>query len=170
MFRLIAAMVIGIIAGIAGTYYFTHTNVIAPNEPTTSALQREVGATALKYPLKATLYRFEINKGMQHEFNEWMRWHYDEYAAIIETLEREKMYAEAIFTDSVNQPGVLYWLTIDGEGGAHVDTSPLKVDSVHNAYMKAVLRKGSRSELTTEFYLVPDFLKQAIAEHQLNEK
>lgn len=170
MFKFITGIFIGIIAGATGTYYFTHTNTAATDRAPAAAAQQKVAATTIKYPLKASLFRFEMNKRKQNEFNEWMQWHHDEYAAIIETMEREKMYSEAIFTDSLSQPGILYWLTIDGEGGAPVNNSPLKIDSVHNQYMKEVLRKGSRSTLKTEFYLIPEFLQNSIADHQLTEK
>ena len=168
MFKAIIIFIAGILTGCAVAYFIFHQS--NKQDTAVTVHNNDSVAAPLKFPIKATLYRFEMNKGKQQEFNDWMQWHHDEYAAIIETLEREKMYSEAIFTDSVNQPGVLYWLTIDGEGGANVDTSPLKVDSVRNAYMKATIRKGSRSKLTTEFYLIPDFLKQSIAVHQLNEK
>jgi len=146
------------------------TDRINSKHATVSRHNNDSVATLLKFPLNATLYRFEINDGKMQKFNEWMKWHHDEYTEIIKTLEREKMYSECIFRDTINQPGVLYWLTIEGEGGANVNTSPLKIDSVHNQYMKEVIKKGSRSELKTAFFLIPDFLKQSIAEHQLNEK
>ncbi|MFT3701275.1 MAG: DUF6176 family protein [Agriterribacter sp.] len=169
MFKTIIFFTSGIFIGCVISYFIFHQQI---NHNTITAAQHRKNNTAdaLRFPLKATLYRFEMNDGKMAKFNEWMKWHCDAYDEIITTLEREKMYAESIFRDTVNQPGILYWLTIDGEGGAAVTNSPLKIDSVHNKYMKEVIKKGSRTVLKTEFYLIPGFLKQAIAEHQLNEK
>lgn len=159
MVKPIISALVGVVIGSAITFFMVNRNAFLKSKP-----------AAIKYPLKASLFRFTMNEGQEQKFNEWMKWHHTEYPAIIETMEREKMYSEAIFTDSLNQPGVLYWLTIDAEGGAPVNNSPLKIDSVHNQYMKEVLKKGSRMTLKTEFYLIPEFLESAIAEHQFKEK
>ncbi|MEP6713118.1 MAG: DUF6176 family protein [Ferruginibacter sp.] len=169
MFKAIVVFVSGIAIGAASIYFFvTNKNAIAI--AAVKAPGKDTSEAKIKFPIKATLYRFEMNRGKEGKFNEWMKWHYDEHTAIIETLEREKMYFESIFTDTINQKDVLYWLTIDGEGGAPVDNSPLKIDSVHNQYMKEIIKKGSRSVFKTEFSLVPNFLEQSIAGHQANEK
>ena len=170
MHKTIISILSGVAIGSAASFFLCDRNSIKKAKDNTPASGVNVNPDAIRYPLKATLYKFEINDGTEKQFTEWMKWHYDEYSAIIETLEREKMYSEAIFTDTVNQPGVLYWLTIDGVGGASVANSPLKIDTVHNQYMKEVIKKGSRVTLKTEYYLIPEFLKKSIAEHQMTEK
>lgn len=170
MYKIIFSVLAGLAIGSSVTYFLLNKGSLEGAGDTSSSAKMNSKPASVKYPLKATLYRFTINDGTQRKFNEWMKWHYDEYPAIINTLEREKMYSEAIFTDSVHQPGILYWLTIDAQGGAPVNNSPLKIDSVHNQYMKEVIKKGSRLTLKTEYYLIPQFLQHSIAEHQMNEK
>jgi hypothetical protein len=120
----------------------------------------------LKYPVKAILYRFKLNKENMATYREWVQWHHDEYGPMIKTLERERMYFESVFRDTVNDPDVIYWLTINGEGGETSSTSTLEIDKKHNEYMKKMLVKGSRNILKTEFNLVPDFITQSVAKHQ----
>ena len=168
MFKTIMTLIAGTAIGFAAGYFFVNRN-LKPIVPLTT-LDKDTQQTKIKFPIKATLYRFEINDGKMNKFNEWMKWHYVEHAAILTTLEREQMYFESIFRDTLNHEKTIYWLTIDGEGGSSVDNSPLKIDSVHNAYMHEVIKKGSRNILKTEFYLIPDFLEKSIAEHQSKEK
>jgi Family of unknown function (DUF6176) len=84
----------------------------------------------------------------------------------VATLEREKMYLEAIFRDRVNQKDVIYWLVIRGEGGATSETSPLAIDQQYQQFMHETLKKGSRTTLSTEYALVPPFIEAAIDAHQ----
>jgi hypothetical protein len=127
-------------------------------------------AGTLKYPLQATLYRFTLNKGNMDVYQEWVRWHHEAYQPMIATLEREKMYFESVFRDTANEPGVIYWLAIDGEGGASSTTSTSEIDKKHVEYMKQILVKGSRITLKTEFTLIPSFIEECIDRHQQMEK
>lgn len=162
MKQVFSGISVGLLAGIAVMFLLFKKEILNRQQ---KSLERAM-QPKLIYPLRVKLYRFELNKDSLAIFNEWMKWHEKEHTAIIETLEREKMYFESIFRDTVRQKDVIYWLAIDGEGGAPVSNSPLKIDSVHNAYAKSCLKRGSRSELQTEFYLVPAFIKKAIAINQ----
>lgn len=118
-------------------------------------------------PVRVTMYRFEMNPGALGAFDRWMQFQRDNRPAIIGTLEREWMYVEAMFRDTVAQPDVIYWLAVDGEGGAAVDDSPLEVDRKHNEFMREVIRRGSRRVMKTEFSLLPPFLDSAITAHRI---
>ena len=98
-----------------------------------------------------------------------MRFQRDNHDAVVATLDRERMYFEAMFRDQERDPGVLYWLAVDAEGGAPVESSPANVDKKHLEFMTRVLRKGSRTRLATEMYLVPPFIERAIADTQATE-
>ncbi|HEY0299477.1 MAG TPA: DUF6176 family protein [Arachidicoccus sp.] len=123
-----------------------------------------------KYPLKATLYRFKLNKTNMPVYHEWVKWHYDAYNAMVESLEREKMYFECVFKDTLNDTDEIYWLAIDAENGASASTSALAIDKKHIEYMKQILIKGSRITLKTEFMLLPAFIEKSIAQHQALQK
>lgn len=120
----------------------------------------------LNYPLSVRLYKFRLNADSMHAYHEWVQWQYTAHADILPSLEREKMYAEAVFRDTTGDSTSIYWLAINGEGGASYESSPLAVDSIHAAYMRRILQKNSRQALQTAFYLVPAFLEQSIAIHQ----
>lgn len=124
----------------------------------------------MKYPLKVTLYRFQLNKEKRNVYGDWIRWQHEEHAAIVQSLDRERMYFESVFRDSAREPDVIYWLAVNGEGGAHYDTSPLAVDQKHDAFMRQILVKGGRTVLQTEFVLMPPFIENSIGQHQAEEK
>lgn len=121
----------------------------------------------VKYPLQATLYRFQINSRNKKVFDDWVKWHQMEKEAIATTMEREKMYVESVFRDTLNNPDVIYWLAFEGTGGESYSTSNLAADQKHAAYMKQILIKGSKVKLKTDFLMLPPFLEKSIAQHQV---
>ncbi len=123
-----------------------------------------------KYPLKVSLYRFELNKDKMKIYEDWVKWHDTEHEPIVASLEREKMYLESVFRDTLNYPNVIYWLAFNGEGGKNYESSPLAVDKKHSEYMRQILVKGSRVTLKTEFILMPPFLDKSIRDHQSENK
>ncbi len=125
---------------------------------------------SLRFPLKVSLYRFKLNTANLPVYHEWVQWHHDAYLPMVATLDRERMYFESVFRDSIAEPDVIYWLAINGEGGATSATSPLDIDKKHVEYMKKILVRGSRTTLQTEFTLLPDFIEKAIGEHQQQSK
>lgn len=147
----------GWLFGAAGFWAFQRLNASRPS-------------SGFIYPVTAHLYRMSIHQDKQAIFKDWVNWHSQEKEAINATMEREKMYAEAVFRDTVNDPGVIYWLAISGEGGKNYDISPLPADQKHKAYMKQILVKGSGSVLKTEFLMLPPFAESSIGIHQLQEK
>ena len=116
--------------------------------------------------LKVTLYRYELKPDKLDHFEDWIQFEHAHHAETVETLEREKMYFEAIFRDRVNQKDVIYWLAINGEGGGTGETSPLEIDKKYDQFERETLKKGSRQELSTEYFLVPEFVTRAITQHE----
>lgn len=133
---------------------------------TAMAIQPAAPPESLPYPLEASLLRFELQPGVEPTFRDWMQFLRDEHPAVLETLDRERMYVEGIFRDPAREPRVIYWLVVRGTGGASSDTSEHPVDRKHVEFMGRVLRKGSRSQLSTENWLLAPFIAKAIAEEQ----
>jgi Family of unknown function (DUF6176) len=117
-------------------------------------------------PFTVKLYRFELNPDRLDRFDEWVRFEHAHHAETVATLEREKMYFEAIFRDPAREKDVIYWLAVQGEGGGHTDDSPLAIDRRYDQFMRETLKKGSRTTLTTEYALVPPFLVKEIQSHR----
>jgi len=116
-------------------------------------------------PFKVTLYRFELKPDSLGKFDEWVKFEHAHQDETVATLSREKMYFEAIFRDRVRQKDVIYWLAIQGEGGATTQTSPLAVDKEYEHFMQQTLKPGSRTTLSTEYFLTPDFVVDAIRQN-----
>jgi len=116
--------------------------------------------------MEVTLYRFELNPDKLDRFQEWVQFEHAHHAETVATLEREKMYFEAIFRDRASQRDVIYWLTIRGQNGATSSSSPLAIDHQYQQFMEETLKKGSRKTLTTEYALIPPFIQDAVDAHR----
>ncbi len=60
----------------------------------------------------------------------------------------------------------MYWVTVQGEGGASVDDSPHEVDRKHNECFRRVIKKGSRLTMAGDPWFVAPFLTDAMARHR----
>ena len=131
----------------------------------THVLQRPDRAAPESPSFTATLYRFALNPDKLDRFDDWVRFEHAHHAETVATLEREKMYFEAIFRDRAHDNGVIYWLAVQGPGGGHTADSPLAIDKQYEQFMQETLKKGSRTMLSTEYTLVPPFVIDAIGRH-----
>jgi hypothetical protein len=109
------------------------------------------------------LQRFEVIAGKEERFEEWMSFLRQEHAAVVLTLEREKMYFEAIFSEKVGDTTYAYWLTFKGTGGSSVESSEHEVDRKHLEFFDECIRMGSRRVLSLENHFVPARVDEAIA-------
>lgn len=120
---------------------------------------------ALIRPAEVTLHRFDLRPGEEARFAEWIAFLHDRHRDAVATLARERTYFEAMFT-APDEPRRLYWVTVQGAGGAQVESSDLDLDRRHTAYMDAVLAKGSHIRMATRNVLAPDFVVRAIHDEQ----
>jgi hypothetical protein len=111
-----------------------------------------------------------VIEGKEQRFTEWMSFLRAERAAAVETLEGEKTYFEAVFSDKADGKTYAFWLTFKGEGGKPVESSRHELDRKHLEFWNECIRKDSRKVFEAEFYLTPGFFDQAVAQHQLKEK
>jgi hypothetical protein len=149
MTKSILVCALGLIIGSAATYaYMTNSG-----EP-------------LKHPLIVELHRFEMQNGSEKAFRDWIKWHDEAHEPIIKTLEREKMYFEAVFRDPEQKDNAIYWVEVHGAHGNSVNDSPLAVDQVHRNYMNRILVPGSKRTAVAEYLLIPDFIEDAIRHHE----
>lgn len=164
MMKNLILLALGAIAGSVATFGGMQLTSCAGHVDAATAIGSG-SAAALREPFTVTLYRFELKSDRLDRVDEWVQFEHAHHAETLVTLEREKMYAEAIFRDRDHQPDVIYWVTINGKG-EHVDTSPLDIDKQYQASMRDTLKPGARRALTTEYALVPDFVVKAIDEHE----
>ena len=116
-------------------------------------------------PLRAQLFRFELRDDVEPTFQAWMQFLRDEHPAVLATLDREQMYVEGIFRDREREPRAIYWLAVQGAGGAAVESSAHDVDRKHVEFMGKTLAPGSRRLLSVESWLLAPFIDQAIRRH-----
>ena len=134
------------------------------------ATEAQTAKSIFKYPLTARLQRFEVVEGKEQRFNEWMNYLRAQRVAAVETLEGEKTYFEAVFSDKTDGKTYAFWMTFKGEGGRPVESSNYELDKKHLEFWNECIKKDSRKVYETEFYLTPNFLDKAVAGHQKLEK
>jgi hypothetical protein len=145
-------------------------NVTANSDKLNAIVEHKHSEAQFKYPLEVKLQRFEVNEEKQSRFNEWMNFLRDRRKAAVETLEDEKAYFEAVFSDESNGKKYAYWRTFKGAGGKQVESSKHELDKMHLEFWNECIKPNSRLVFTKEFYLTPDFLDQAISLHQAKDK
>lgn len=86
--------------------------------------------------MKVELSRFKIKKGKGAVAEEWMKFLNNGIAEAVETMNREQMFVEAIFEESINGEKYLTWFSVQGEGGEMCMTSDFELDKIHMKYWK----------------------------------
>lgn len=115
--------------------------------------------------VKVLLHSFQLQPDKLDEFEQWMLFEHEHHAETLATLEREKMYVEAIFRDVEHAPRTIYWLEVRGANGAQVENSPLPIDKVYERFMADTILPHSHVKMNPEYLLTPDFLRSAISAH-----
>ena len=146
-----AGALLGLAAGCAATVAATS---VAPPRPLR--------------PVTVTLHRFDRLPSQRARFDEWIAYLREHHREAVATLGRERTYLEAMFT-AADEPDRLYWLTVEGAGGAPVETSPSELDRRHMGFIDEVLVKGSHRRLETRNVLAPDFAVAAVRAEQRSE-
>jgi Family of unknown function (DUF6176) len=141
--------------------------VSLPSREFEALLTRKIFAKASPPPLVVHLHRFRLQTDRLDEFNQWVNFEHEHHAATVETLEREKMYVEAIFRDRNHDPATIYWLEIRGADGAASASSPLPIDKTYNRFMQDTLVPHSRMTMEPEYILIPDFIEESISAHEV---
>ncbi len=80
------------------------------------------------------LTRVRVKPGKSARVDEWLAMLNARMDEVKETLVREEMHVEVIFREISGEDEFLYWFSIQGEGGAHVRTSPHPLDHDHIAF------------------------------------
>ena len=80
------------------------------------------------------LTRVRVKPGKSARVDEWLAMLNSRMDEVKETLVREEMHVEVIFREMIGEDEFLYWFSIQGEGGAHVRTSPHPLDHDHIAF------------------------------------
>ena len=113
--------------------------------------------------MNVELTRFRVKPGKSEKVNEWLAFLNEHLEDVLVTLEGEKMYVETIFRETLNGEEYLYWYSVQGEGGQHVETSSHWIDKKHLQYWDECIDKTFGSvDLSTEVVMIPNAVKVAM--------
>ncbi|ERK60561.1 hypothetical protein HMPREF1983_00083 [Gemella bergeri ATCC 700627] len=106
--------------------------------------------------LNVELTRFKVKDGKSKTVDEWLDFLNDNMQNVLLTLEREQMYVETIFRETLNGTEYLYWYSIQGEDGEPVETSENAIDKQHLKYWKECIDPSYPAvDLTTAVVMIP---------------
>jgi hypothetical protein len=113
--------------------------------------------------MKVELSRFRVKRGKSSRVDEWLRMLNANRDEVLQTLAREQMKLEVIFREIVDGEEYLYWLSVQGEAGEPVTTSPFAVDQQHLAFHEECIDHdyGMR-EAQPQVIMIPGWLAQVM--------
>ena len=109
------------------------------------------------------LTRVRVKPGKSARVDEWLAMLNARMDEVKETLVREEMKVEVIFREIIDGDEYLYWFSIQGETGAHVNTSPHPLDHDHIAFHEECIDHdyGAR-DAQPQVIILPDAIAAAI--------
>lgn len=118
------------------------------------------------------LDRFRVLPGKSERVDEWMAMLNARLDECLATFARERMYLEVIFRERNNEGDFLYWFSIQGEGGAMVETSEHSLDRDHIAFWNECIDPvyvGPRRKVSMELQvaMIPRFLLEMMRPEKL---
>ncbi|MBF0713695.1 hypothetical protein HZY83_03240 [Gemella sp. GH3] len=100
--------------------------------------------------------RFRVLPNKSKKVDEWMTFLNENMKDVLLTLEREKMYVETIFRETLNGEEYLYWYSVQGENGEDVESSEHWVDKKHLEYWEECIDPTfTPKDLNTEVVMIP---------------
>ena len=111
--------------------------------------------------VRVELSRARIKPGMSGEVDRWMRMLNDRLDECVATLNRERMAVEIIFRERDEQDDWLYVVSIQGEGGEGLDTSPHAIDRDHVEFSRRCKEPGWL-EAKPAVLMLPDPVRRAV--------
>ena len=106
--------------------------------------------------MKVELTRFKVKPGKSRRVDAWMKLLNDNMPAVLLTLEDERMYVEAIFREVAGGDEFLYWFSVQGEGGTHIEQSRHEIDQRHIEFSRECLDPASKVDMRTEVVILPE--------------
>ena len=107
------------------------------------------------------LTRVRVKPGKSARVDEWLAMLNARMDEVKETLVREEMHVEVIFREISGEDEFLYWFSIQGEGGAHVNTSPHPLDhdyGAHDAQAQVIILPDAVAAMSAGALLVANWL------------
>lgn len=111
------------------------------------------------------LSRFKVKPGKSARVDAWLQALNDRMPETLATLEREQMKFEVIFREMIGDEEYLTWVSVQGEEGAPVETSPHEIDLVHLAFWSECIDDDDhgRHDAQPQVVMIPPVVAAAMA-------
>ncbi len=110
------------------------------------------------------LSRFKVKPGKSARVDAWLQALNDRMPETLATLEREQMKFEVIFREMIGEEEYLTWVSVQGEEGAPVETSPHEIDRVHLAFWRECIDDDhGRRDAQPQVVMIPPVVAAAMA-------
>ncbi|HRE26230.1 MAG TPA: DUF6176 family protein [Anaerolineales bacterium] len=106
--------------------------------------------------MRVELSRFRVLPGKAERVDAWLQMLNDRMPETLATLEREEMQFEVIFREVIGDDQFLTWVSVQGEAGADVETSPHEVDHLHlDFWRECIDETHGRHDAQPQAVMVP---------------
>lgn len=113
--------------------------------------------------LTAELSKFKVKEGKNETADQWMEFLNEHMENVLLTLNDEKMFVETIFKEEVNGATYLYWHSVQGEGGAELESSSHEVDKKHMEYWNDCIDSSYESvDMEAQVVMIQEKVRDAM--------
>ena len=113
--------------------------------------------------MKVELTRFKVKEDKEDKVEEWLNFLNDNMKTVLLTLEKEKMYVETIFKETINDEVYLYWYSVEGENGQDVEESDHWIDKKHLEYWDECIDPEIKPvDIDTKVIMIPEKIRDVM--------
>lgn len=113
--------------------------------------------------MKVELTRFKVKEGKSEKVEEWLNFLNENMKDVLITLEKEKMYVETIFKETLDDVEYLYWYSVEGENGQDVEESDHWIDKKHMEYWDECIDESVPPvDLITKVVMIPEKIRDVM--------
>lgn len=113
--------------------------------------------------MKVELTRFKVKEGKSEKVEEWLNFLNENMKDVLITLEKEKMYVETIFKETLDGVEYLYWYSVEGENGQDVEESEHWIDKKHMEYWDECIDESVPPvDLSTRVVMIPEKIRDVM--------
>ncbi len=114
--------------------------------------------------MRVELSRYRVKPGKSERVDAWLLALNDRMPETLATLEREEMKFEVIFREMIGEDEYLTWVSVQGEAGAPVETSPHEIDQIHLDFWRECIDDTyGRHDAQPQVVMVPPVVAAAMA-------
>lgn len=114
--------------------------------------------------MRVELSRYKVKPGKSDRVDAWLRILNERMPETLATLDREAMKFEVIFREIIDDADFLTWVSVQGEHGAAVETSPHEIDRIHLDFWRECIDDTyGRHDAQPQVVMIPSTVAAAMA-------